>query len=94
MKFDYYKKAKYLLERNPDARNIDNRAKAVWVLFKKHINPNIEVLDKYAFVKYFSNLQSFDRAIRDVQQDNPHLKWNGNIKNQQLEVNKLKELGY
>lgn len=94
MRLNYYNKAKFLLETNPEARNVDNRSKSIWVLFKRHTNPNITVLDKNDFVKYFSTFQSFDRAIRDVQQDCPELKWKGNIKNRDLENKVLDHLGY
>lgn len=95
MKLGYYDKAKRYLEEIPPARKLDNRARACWGLVKKYINPNLETLDKDTFIKYFSNFQSFDRAIRDVQSDCPHLTDSQNeINKQQAEVDALEILGY
>ena len=93
-KFDYYKKAKVYLTHQPLARNVDNRATAIWNLVKIHFVPSLEVMDKQIFTKYFSKAQSFDRAIRRVQEENPELRHNENLKNQELQVKSLKELGY
>jgi len=95
MRFNYYEKAKRYLEKEPQARKVENRSIAVWNLLKLHQNPNLEVMTKKDFIKYFSQLQSFDRAIRGVQQDHPELSSENNeIKKQQLEVETLQDLGY
>jgi len=73
MRFHYYNKTKKYLEQEPLARKIENRAIAVWNLLKIHQNPNLEVMDKKAFIKYWTQLQGFDRAIRKIQQECPHL---------------------
>lgn len=58
-------------------------------------NPNLEVMNKQDFIRYFSQLQSFDRAVRMVQQEHPELSDKANeIRKQELEVETLKELGY
>lgn len=95
MKIGYYDKAKKYLEDVPPARKLENRARACWGLVKKHINPNLETLDKDTFIKYFSAFQSFDRGIRQVQLDYPHLSDSQNeINKQQAEVEALEILGY
>ncbi len=93
-RMDYYKKAKAYLISEPKARDVDNRSIACWNLWRKHINPNLEVLDKENFAKYFSKLQSFDRAIRSVQQDCPELRATNDSKRYELEQETIKDLGY
>lgn len=95
MKFNYYNKAKAYLEKEPLARKVENRAIVCWNLLKLHQNPNLEVMNKQDFIRYFSQLQSFDRAVRMVQQEHPELSDKANeIRKQELEVETLKELGY
>lgn len=74
MRYDFYKKAKKYLQIEYKARDIDNRSITVWNLTKLHILPNLETMDKALFVKYFSKFQSFDRAVRAVQEDCPELR--------------------
>ena len=95
MQILYYKKAKAYLTTQPLARRVENRATACWNLVKMHINPNLETLDKKAFVKYFTNFQGFDRAIRDVQEDCPELTSEANEEKKEiLRQSKVLELGY
>jgi hypothetical protein len=93
-RYDYYKKAKKYLQLQPKARSIDNRSKAVWNLVNIHILPRLETMDKDLFVKYFSKFQSFDRAIRAIQQDCPELRDSNDSKRYELEQQTIKELGY
>lgn len=93
-RFDYYGKTKKYLQAEPKARMVENRATAVWNLVKMYVNPNLDTLEKVSFVKYWPRFHSFDRAVRMVQNECPDLRHEGNIKNQELEVDKLKELGY
>jgi len=89
------KKVKLYLEQYPQARLLENRPIAVYNILKKYQNPNLEGFTKTDFVKYWSMLQTIDRAIRDIQSEYPELTSQDNeIKKQQAEVDTLKDLGY
>lgn len=88
-------KVKAYLTEYPQARLLENRPITVYNILKKYQNPNLDGFKKKDFVKYWSTLQTIDRAVRDIQSECPELTNPDNeIKKQQAEMDMLKTLGY
>lgn len=88
-------KVKAYLTEYPQARLLENRPITVYNILKKYQNPNLEGFTKTDFVKYWSTLQTIDRAVRDIQAEYPELTSQENeIRKQQAEVDTLESLGY
>lgn len=88
-------KVKAYLTEYPQARLLENRPITVYNILKKYQNPNLEGFTKTDFVKYWSTLQTIDRAVRSLQKKFPYLTNEENEKNKVNAENKvLEELGY
>lgn len=89
-----FEKSKTYLTDNEWARNVFNRAEAVWNITGIVLGQKLKLLDKQDFQFLFSKIETVDRAIRQVQQKNPNLKHEKNRVNQKLEAQTRRDLLY
>ncbi len=91
-----YKKVESLLEREPRARERVNRARAIWNILLE-LDPRLrgeELMTKEMFIDNWSTIQSLNRLICKVEEDNELLRGMDYKDKDRLEEEKMIELGY
>jgi hypothetical protein len=91
-----YDKVKRLLESEPLARERRNRGRAIWFLIRQEDSriQSEELMTKNIFIDNWPTINSLNRLICKVQQDNESLRGKDYKDKDILEQEKILELGY